>query len=258
MGYTKEVAEKSLLMTGNQTVDGAMDWIMEHQNDEDFFEEMRIESASTQDPNKPQLTMEEKKKILDERIAKVWEQKRIEEEKSAKEAEINWIKFNKELLVAKRKMEEQQDEIQFRKQQKEREEFERAKKEMQQQLLWDKRERGFKVDPNEEAGIKKKIPMGMDSVKEGYNIISTVYKESNKPGVAKTCFKTFVTISKNILKSPSEEKFRSLNLENAKLQQKLTKIAGSKFLLAGIGFEKTPEGSKMILPEDKIDADLIG
>ena len=89
MGYTKEVAEKSLLMTGNQTVDGAMDWIMEHQNDEDFFEEMRIESASTQDPNKPQLTMEEKKKILDERIAKVREQKRIEEEKSAKEAEIN-------------------------------------------------------------------------------------------------------------------------------------------------------------------------
>ena len=57
----------------------------------------------------------------------------------------------------------------------------------------------------------------MDSVKEGYNIISTVYKESNKPGVAKTCYKTFATVCKNILKDPSNEKFRSLNLENAKL-----------------------------------------
>ena len=138
MGYTKEVAEKSLLMTGNGTVDKAMDWIMEHQNDEDFFEEMRIESASTQDPNKPQLSKEEKLKLLDEKLAKVRAQKKIEEEKNAREAEINRIKFNKELLVAKRKMEEQQDEIQYMKQKKEREEFDRAKKEMQAQLLRDK------------------------------------------------------------------------------------------------------------------------
>jgi uncharacterized UBP type Zn finger protein len=41
-GFSKAVSEKSLYFTGNNSVDKAMDWITEHQEDPDFEEELRI------------------------------------------------------------------------------------------------------------------------------------------------------------------------------------------------------------------------
>lgn len=44
LGYSKNVAEKSLLLTGNQSKEDAEKWINEHKNDNDFEEELRIEA----------------------------------------------------------------------------------------------------------------------------------------------------------------------------------------------------------------------
>jgi len=41
-GFSKVVSEKALYLTGNNSVDKAMDWISEHQEDADFQEELRI------------------------------------------------------------------------------------------------------------------------------------------------------------------------------------------------------------------------
>lgn len=41
-GFSKTVGEKALYLTGNNSVDKAMDWIAEHQEDPDFEEELRI------------------------------------------------------------------------------------------------------------------------------------------------------------------------------------------------------------------------
>ena len=67
-GFPREVAEKALLFTGNQTVEKAMDWIEQHQNDEDFYKEERILETSSHDPSKPKLSKEEQLKILQEKI----------------------------------------------------------------------------------------------------------------------------------------------------------------------------------------------
>lgn len=61
MGFTKAVAEKSLLYTNNQSVEKAFEWIQEHQEDPDFLEEEFLApDQPTSDPNKPKLSKEER------------------------------------------------------------------------------------------------------------------------------------------------------------------------------------------------------
>jgi hypothetical protein len=106
-------------------------------------------------------------------------------------------------------------------QKRERKEFQDAKKEMLRKLKADKRARGIAVSDSDSddggSGGKKKVKKGFDAVKEGMKIVETLYTEERNPGVAKTCFKTYHTFCKNILKDPSEEKFRTLNLNNEKI-----------------------------------------
>lgn len=87
MGFTKAVAEKSLLFTNNLSVEGAMEWITQHQDDADFLEEEFLaEDVSTQDPNRPHLSKEERiqralelqKQAREKRLA---EDKKLEEER---------------------------------------------------------------------------------------------------------------------------------------------------------------------------------
>lgn len=258
MGYTREVAEKSLLNTGNSGAGPATDWIQEHQDDPDFLEEMRVGEVTTEDPNKPKLSKEEKERILNERIEAVRKQKAEEEKRQAEEREVNRIKATKDLQVAKRKMEETQAKLAIQEQMREKAADAAAKKEMLAKLRADKRERGIEVDSDEEEGPKKaKVKIGMDTVKEGIKIVETLYTEKRKPGVAKTCFKTFNTFLKNVLKDPSNEKFRQLNLMNEKIQERIAKINGGLMMLKGVGFKVTPDGEKMILDEGDIDLDLI-
>lgn len=51
MGFSRNVAEKSLLYTQNLSVEKAFDWINEHNSDPDFEDEERVEDTSTVDPS---------------------------------------------------------------------------------------------------------------------------------------------------------------------------------------------------------------
>lgn len=134
MGFTKAVAEKSLLYTNNTSVEGAMEWITNHQEDADFLDEEFIAEESTRDPNKPQMTKEEKiqaAKDLQERLRK----KRAAEEKLLEEQrEKDRIRVTKELQIAKRKMEESQLQLRLELEKKEKIEFAKEKKKMKELL----------------------------------------------------------------------------------------------------------------------------
>ena len=87
-------------------------------------------------------------------------------------------------------------------------------------------------------------------------IVTTVYTEDRRPGVAKTCFKTFYTFVKNVLKDPSNEKFRSINLANEKVQARIGKISGGLGMLKGVGFYEGDDGN-MHLEDEFLDQDLL-
>lgn len=93
-------------------------------------------------------------------------------------------------------------------------------------------------------------------MKEGIKIVTTLYTEERKPGVAKTCFKTFHTFCKNVVKDPKEEKFRTINLANEKVRDKIGKISGGLAMLKGVGFYENDEGN-LYLADDYLDVDLL-
>lgn len=255
MGFTKAVAEKSLLYTNNASVESAMEWITQHQDDADFLQEEFIAEESAEDPNKPKLTKEEKMQKAKELQDRLRKKREAEDKKLAEQQEEDRKRFNKELQMAKRKMEEAQANIRMEADKREKKEFMNAKKEMEELLRKEKCERaGIKYVPGEAAVVK--VKPSIDQVKEGIKIVNTLYTEERSPGVAKMLFKTFHTFCKNVAKSPDDEKFRVINLSNDKVQDRIAKKSGGLKMLKGVGFTDSDDGNLFMKDED-LDLDLI-
>ncbi|CAI2373716.1 unnamed protein product [Moneuplotes crassus] len=256
MGFTKAVAEKALLYTNNASVEKAFEWIQEHQEDPDFLEEEFLApDQPTEDPNKPKLTKEEKiqaakdlqKRLREKRIA---EDKRLEEER-----EKERIRSTKELQKAKKKMEENEARLRLELERKEKKEFNEEKRRMEELLRKEAAERaGKKYVPGETTKIKKKP--SLQAVKDAAKIVMTLYTEDRRPGVAKTCFKTFYTLCKNVLKDTDNQKFRIVNLANEKIAARIGKISGGLGMLKGVGFYENDEGN-LELMDEHLDPDLL-
>jgi len=184
MGFTKAVAEKSLLYTNNASVESAMEWITLHQDDADFQEEeLLADDFSSEDPSKPKLTKEEKvQKALE--LQKLLREKRLAEDKRLEEErERQRVQSTKEIQKAKRIMEEQQKKLQAELDRKEKMDFVKEKKRMEELLRKEAAERAGKVYvPGEEKARKKPT---IEAVKEGAKIVATLYTEERRPGVAK-------------------------------------------------------------------------
>mmetsp|Transcript_118182 Transcript_118182/g.164634 ORF Transcript_118182/g.164634 Transcript_118182/m.164634 type:complete len:153 (-) Transcript_118182:71-529(-) len=139
---------------------------------------------------------------------------------------------------------------------KEKQEFLKAKREMEARLEQDKIERfgleKYKQMKAEEEA-KKKSPIQI--VESGIKKVETLYTEQRQPGVAKTCFKTCATFAGNVLKDPSNEKFRKVNLENNAVQNRVAKINGGLQILTGMGFVQKSDGNYLFM--DDVDLDLV-
>ncbi len=122
MGYSKNVREKALLMTGNAGVEAALGWIEEHRDDADFEEELRIVAQQEEKKLSPEEAMQkamELQKILRER-------RKQKDEEEAREREKNRIQSGKMLSEAKRQLQEaekQRGVDRFMKERKEDEEY---------------------------------------------------------------------------------------------------------------------------------------
>lgn len=136
---------------------------------------------------------------------------------------------------------------------KEKMEFLKEKKRMEELLKKEAAERAGKTYvPGEDVKVKKKP--SIQAVKDGMKIVQTLYTEDRRPGVAKTCFKTFHTFCKNIIKDPEEEKYRTINLSNANVAARIGKISGGIAMLKGIGFQDNDEGNLFMEREDVDEA----
>jgi ATPase subunit of ABC transporter with duplicated ATPase domains len=61
------------------------------------------------------------------------------------------------------------------------------------------------------------------------------------------------TYIKNIVDNPTEEKFRSINMENKAYKAKVKPFIGGKSLLLALGFNQNPSGDVLILTEPDFD-----
>lgn len=105
MGFPKIRAEKSLILTGNKSIERAVEWCFEHADDTDIDEPLEV--VTKEGDSKPKLSPEEAKKKADELSARVRAKRQAEEQKEALDREKNRLKSGKEITQAKLKLEEE-------------------------------------------------------------------------------------------------------------------------------------------------------
>lgn len=90
---------------------------------------------------------------------------------------------------------------------------------------------------------EKKEKTGKDLSELGITTVATLYTDFRAPGVAQTCFKTCNVLIGNLLKDPSNEKFRRVNLDNEAIKKRVATLNGGLSILKGAGFVKSDEGN---------------
>lgn len=107
------------------------------------------------------------------------------------------------------------------------------------------------------AKEEKKEKSGKELAETGIATVATLYTEFRAPGVGQTCFKTCQTLLGNLLKDPSNEKFRRVNLDNEAIKKRVSTINGGLSILKGAGFFKAEDGNYLTIEQSQVDSVLL-
>ncbi|XP_057546769.1 uncharacterized protein LOC130825517 [Amaranthus tricolor] len=271
MGFSLARATRALHCSGNSSLESAVNWIVEHENDADIDQMPMVLASSKNEPPKPSLTEEEKKIKLLELRERARKKKEEEERKMEREKEKERIRIGKELLEAKRIEEENERKrlIAFRKAEKEEER--RAREKIRQKLEEDKAERRRKLGlppedpvaakPSAPAVEEKKISLPVKPVTKAEQMRECLrsLKKNHKDEDArvKKAFQTLFTYAGNVVKHPDEEKYRKIRLTNQAFQDRVGGLKGGIEFLELCGFEKTEDGEFLFLAREKVDLAVL-
>ncbi|CAG9315848.1 unnamed protein product [Blepharisma stoltei] len=231
MGFSTTVCEKSLFLTGNNSVESAFEWINEHQNDPDFEEELRIVGQAQ---NKQKLSKEEAQRKARE-LQEELKRKRIQKEKEEElQREKDRIRSTRELAEAKRKFEEQESKRATELYLREKKKTEDELKKMHELLKKDKEARTGKKATEDAASAKPPQEKMASAIKT----VKTLYPNFRNPGVAAQTLNTLKAYITNIVSNPEEEKFQRIRIENKAFQDRIAKVSGAIVFLKAAGFEE--------------------
>lgn len=227
MGFSKNVAEKSIFLTQAKSIEPAMDWISEHQGDPDFEEELQI----IQGPTPTSMTPEEAQIRARDLQIKLKHDREKKEKELELQREKDRIRTNKELSEAKAKFEEQERKRAIDEQMRQKKKVQDELREQQEILRREKEARfGKKFSVNEE----EKPPE--ERINGALKAIKNLYPNYRNPGVARTCLTTLRAYTTNILNNPEEAKFRSIKVDNKAFQDRVAKVTGGINYLKAVGF----------------------
>ncbi|XP_041099359.1 UBX domain-containing protein 1 isoform X2 [Polyodon spathula] len=174
MGFTKNRAERALAHTGNQGIERAMDWIMEHESDPDIDEPyvppaghvlgsdptqltltpptdpsaVPAAEGSQEEHSKRPLTEEEKQEQMKrlEELMRLKQQEREEREKQEEvERERERRRHGQELLQVKQRLQEEEMKKLAEERKREKIEEKQARQRVRDKIERDKAERAMKV-----------------------------------------------------------------------------------------------------------------
>lgn len=224
-GHSQLIAEKAVLMSGNENAEKAIAWIESHKNDADFAEPVIIEE-------KPQMSPEEAALKAKELQEKVRAKMRADEEKNALEAEKLRIKMGKELTDQRRIIEEQQKKRDMEEFLRQRDQDARDKEAMLQVLEADKRAKfGDKYVPSSTV-VQKPLKVELNDT---YDKMYKIYR-MGELNVLHTCVKTLQSIVSRILSNPADPQFRDINSQNPNFCQRVKDVIGGMQFISYMGF----------------------
>ncbi|KAF5738504.1 UBX domain-containing protein 4 [Tripterygium wilfordii] len=271
MGFTTARATRALHYSGNNSLDAAVNWIVEHESDPDIDQMPLVPvNSKTEDP-KPSLTPEEIKLKAQELRDRARKKKEEEEKKLEREKEKERIRIGKELLEAKRIEEENERKRILALRKAEKEEERRAREKIRQKLEEDKVERRRKLGlpPEDPATVKpaapvveekkSSLPVRPATKAEQMRECLRSLKQNHKDDDAKVkrAFQTLLTYIGNVVKNPDEEKFRKIRLSNQSFQDRVGALRGGIEFLELCGFEKMEDNEFLFLPRNNVDIAVL-
>ncbi|CAD6244325.1 unnamed protein product [Miscanthus lutarioriparius] len=245
MGFSTARSTRALHFSGNSTIEGAINWLSEHQEDEILM------------------------RCLWERARK---KKEEEERRMEREREKERIRIGKELLEAKRIEEQNERKRMIELRRLEKEEEKRAREKIRQKLEEDKAERRRKLGlpPEDPAAAKPSAPPPVEEKKSALPVRPATkaermrdclrnLKQQNKDDDAKVkrAFQTLLTYIGNVAKNPDEEKFRKIRLTNATFQERVGNLHGGIEFLELCGFDKLEGNEFLFLAREKVDKAIL-
>mmetsp|Transcript_25789 Transcript_25789/g.35592 ORF Transcript_25789/g.35592 Transcript_25789/m.35592 type:complete len:392 (-) Transcript_25789:129-1304(-) len=286
MGFGVNRATRAIHFTGTSDMAQAVDWIMGHEEDADLDEPLMVSKTTAgggESSSGPKLSKEEAKAKAEELVRKAKQKREAEERAAEKLREQDRIRSGKEMQEIRRIEQEQERERLRVWRKKEKEEEARAKARIKEKLEEDRKHRrrklGLPEDPTEEellAKAEKEKKAGEQAKPKAEPVVG---RPAIKPVTAHTdlrallvkmkqthkdenervtkAFNTLLTYLGNIVRSPTEEKFRKINLGNAAFQTRLGSLEGGVDFLIRCGFQKDPSGETLFLPPDKIDMEVL-
>ncbi|XP_074306928.1 uncharacterized protein LOC141642134 [Silene latifolia] len=270
MGFSTARSTRALHYSGNASLEAAVNWIVEHENDPDIDEMPMVPASAKNEPPKPSLTEEEKKQKFLELRERARKKKEEEEKRLEREREKERIRIGKELLEAKRIEEDNERKRIIALRKAEKEEEKRALEKIRQKLEEDKAERRRKlglpeVDPASskpapkpsEPTLEKKMGLPVKAVTKAEKMRECLrsLKKNHQDDDArvKKAFQTLFTYAGNVVKNPDEEKFRKIRLTNQAFQDRVGGLKGGIEFLELCGFEKSEDGEFLFMPRNKVD-----
>ncbi|WOL11392.1 caldesmon [Canna indica] len=271
MGFPTARATRALHYSGNSSIEAAINWVAEHEDDPDIDEMPLVPNEKKTEADKPALTPEEVKMKAQELRERARKKKEEEERRMEREREKERIRIGKELLEAKRIEEENERKRIMALRKAEKEEENRAREKIRQKLEEDKAERRRKLGlPPEEPGTAKPsaapveekksfVPVKPATKTERMRDCLRSLKQHHKDEDAKVkrAFQTLLTYIGNVAKNPNEEKFRKIRITNPTFQDRVGSLNGGIEFLELCGFEKLEDGEFLLLPRDKVDMAIL-
>ncbi|XP_043719946.1 vicilin-like seed storage protein At2g18540 [Telopea speciosissima] len=273
MGFPKARATRALHYSGNASIEAAVNWVIEHENDPDIDQMPMVPANSKVEAakSKPSLTPEEIKIKQQELRERARKKKEEEEKRMEIEREKERIRAGKELLEAKRIEEDNERKRILALRKAEKEEEKRAREKIRQKLEEDKAERRRKLGlPAEDPAAvkpptpvveerKSSLPVRPATKAERMRDCLRSLKQNHKDDDAKVkrAFQTLLTYVGNVAKNPNEEKFRKIRLNNPSFQERVGSLKGGVEFLEVAGFEKIEGGEFLFLPRDKVDMAVL-
>ena len=211
MGFAENRSERALWFTGNENLEKAIVWLEEHANDMDLDEVLMLAPES----NKPKLSKEEQKAMLEARVQEMRKKQAKENAELERLQEINRIASMKELHAARQKQKEQEEILAQERLKREKERDARDRARVKAELEKDRLERlaakGIKPEEAAQAKEKPADPLKARKVSLGTKLRDIIAATRNDPATPNPGTKALETANKyveNILKNPSEDKFR--------------------------------------------------